>query len=99
LTQAEANLRLHALIEGGVQGVGFRYFVLEICQSNDISGWVRNRWDGSVEVTAEGTRPQLDKLLSALYRGPRSADVRGVRPTWSPATGEFVGFTIRPTSD
>jgi acylphosphatase len=41
--------RLHARVEGRVQGVGFRYFVLETAQELGLSGWVRNRWDESVE--------------------------------------------------
>jgi acylphosphatase len=46
---------LHAIVEGRVQGVGFRYFVLEVAELLGIYGWVRNRWDDTVEVLAEGT--------------------------------------------
>ena len=90
-------IRLHAIVEGTVQGVGFRYFVMDVAESLDLTGWVRNRWDGSVEVLAEGTQIDLEKLLTMLYRGPRSAEVRGVQPIWSEATGEFPGFNLRRT--
>ena len=90
--------RLHAIVEGGVQGVGFRAFVLQKAAALSLKGWVRNRWDGSVEVVAEGPRADLEKLLSALYRGPYAADVRGVTPTWQPASGDFSGFSVRMTS-
>lgn len=90
--------RLHATIEGRVQGVGFRYFVLDVAQEIGLHGWVRNRWDGSVEVVAEGSRKSLELLLSALYRGPRSADVRSLRPEWHVATREFKDFSIRSTT-
>ena len=96
-TQSE-NARLHALIEGRVQGVGFRYFVEENAVALDLKGWVRNRWDGSVEVVAEGDRQSLEKLLSALRRGPRAAYVSDVRSEWSQATGEFRNFYVRVTS-
>jgi acylphosphatase len=89
---------LHVIVEGYVQGVGFRYYVNDIASELGIFGWVRNRWDGSVEVLVEGNRTDLEKLLSALYQGPRNAEVRGVKPEWQTATGEFKDFTIRRTA-
>jgi acylphosphatase len=91
--------RLHIVVEGIVQGVGFRFFVQEMAVSLNLGGWVRNRWDGSVEVVAEGESVQLEQLLTLIYRGPRNADVRGVSPEWLPATGEFKSFTIKSTSE
>jgi acylphosphatase len=90
--------RLHAVVEGRVQGVGFRYFVLETAETLGITGWVRNRWDETVEVTAEGSRRDLEKLLQALERGPRSAYVSQVQQEWLPATREFRGFLVRGTT-
>jgi acylphosphatase len=92
-------VRLHAIVEGRVQGVGFRAFVQDQGVAIGLSGWVRNRWDGTVEVLAEGSRPQVDKLLNALYRGPRSAYVSGVRVDWLAATGDLQGFRVRMTSN
>jgi len=46
--------RLHAFVKGRVQGVGFRYFVLQSVEGLDLTGWVRNLYDGLVEVVAEG---------------------------------------------
>jgi len=89
--------RLHAIIEGRVQGVGFRYFVQDTALELGLKGWVRNRWDGSVEVVAEGERARLEKLLSALRRGPRSAHVTNVNHEWQSPTDEFRSFSIRPT--
>ena len=59
---------LHSRIEGYVQGVGFRYFVLEKAQDLGLTGWVRNCTNGDVEVLAEGTREQLEKLLVLCAR-------------------------------
>lgn len=89
--------RLHAFIEGRVQGVGFRYFVQSAAAEIKLTGWVRNRRDGSVEVLAEGTEENLNQLLRALQRGPSSSHVSAVTPEWSAATGEFARFEIRRT--
>jgi acylphosphatase len=98
MTEQGDSARLHAIVEGIVQGVGFRAFVQQKAVSFGLKGWVRNRWDGSVEVLAEGPHSDLERLLATLYRGPRSADVRGVTPNWQPANGEFKQFSIRMTS-
>jgi len=91
--------QFHAIIEGRVQGVGFRYFVEENAVDLGLTGWVRNCWDGSVEVKVEGKRPDLERLLTAVQRGPRSAFVTNVKTEWLPATGEFASFRVRPTAD
>jgi len=93
----ELNSRLHAMVMGRVQGVSFRYFVLEQAADLDLQGWVRNRWDGSVEVTAEGPHQKLEKLLEILRQGPPMARVEDVDFAWLEATGEFVGFNVRST--
>ena len=90
--------RLHAIVEGRVQGVNFRYFVEENAFALDLKGWVRNRWDGTVELVAEGQRQSLEKLLAAVHLGPRASHVSKVWPDWLPATGEFKDFRIRRTS-
>ncbi|TMD54260.1 MAG: acylphosphatase, partial [Chloroflexi bacterium] len=61
---------LHAYVHGRVQGVGFRYFVAQKAQSLGLRGYVRNEYDGSVEVLAQGPRPALEHLLTYLRRGP-----------------------------
>jgi acylphosphatase len=95
----EENLSgLHAIVEGHVQGVGYRYFVQEVAAGIGISGWVRNRMDGSVEVLAEGKRENLEKLLAALRRGPRSAYVSDLTFDWLPATNEYTDFRVRMTT-
>jgi acylphosphatase len=96
----EANsglARLHATVEGRVQGVGFRAFVQDRAGSLGLVGWVRNRWDGSVEVLAEGERGKLGTLLTALHSGPGSAWVSNVKASWQLASGEFQRFSVRST--
>src|SRR2546421_8024107 len=63
--------RLHAVVRGDVQGVGFRYFVQRKADQLGVRGWVRNNDDGTVEVVAEGERAALEQLASALEGGPR----------------------------
>jgi acylphosphatase len=89
--------RIHATVRGRVQGVSFRYFVVEQAEKLALNGWVRNKWDGSVEVTAEGTRQNLESLLQALREGPPMARVTDVDFEWREFTGEFNGFQVRST--
>lgn len=89
--------RLHAKITGRVQGVGFRYYVLSEAQGLGLTGWVRNRWDGSVEVLAEGDIDTLRSLVSVLEKGPRSSSVDQVVTDLQPASGEYSSFHVRST--
>ena len=84
-----AHVRLQAVVHGRVQGVSFRYYTLNRARELGLSGYVRNRGDGSVEVVAEGPRPTLDRLLSFLRAGPRAAFVGEVAASWTAATGGF----------
>jgi acylphosphatase len=93
----EENKRLNAIVIGRVQGVSFRYYVVELAESLNLRGWVRNKWNGSVEVTAEGSYPNLETLLQALREGPPMARVDDVCFEWQPYTGEFNDFQVRNT--
>lgn len=90
--------RLHVCIDGRVQGVGFRYFTKQQAAYIAVTGWIRNRWDGTVEVVAEGEKRALDEFLKVLRRGPRAAMVQDVQTDWDEATGEFTSFQVRSTA-
>src|SRR5664280_744559 len=79
--------RLEATVLGAVQGVGFRWFVLQEAARLELRGWVANRTDGAVVCVVEGPRAALEVLLTSLARGPISAQVDRVIPAWMPATG------------
>jgi acylphosphatase len=80
---------LRATVHGRVQGVGFRIYVLIEARRLGLRGSVQNRPDGSVYVVAQGPRPALERLLSALRSGPPGARVERVATEWSqPAQGE-----------
>lgn len=89
------RLRLEVVVRGRVQGVGFRYFVVDLARDLDLDGWVANEMDGSVRCRAEGERPAVDALLEALRVGPPGARVDDLEVRWGPATGGPGGFTVR----
>ncbi len=91
------HIRLHAFVRGKVQGVRYRLFVLEASKKYELTGWVRNRFDRSVELLAEGNRQDLEKFLDLLKIGPSTADVETIEREWQPATGEFGKFRLRMT--
>jgi acylphosphatase len=97
VTPAGQDERLEAVVRGRVQGVGYRFFVLRVADGLPISGWVANESDGTVRVVAEGSRPDLERLLHALREGPGGAVVHNVTEQWSPATGRMTNFSVRPS--
>ncbi|MFQ5925033.1 MAG: acylphosphatase [Dehalococcoidia bacterium] len=86
---------LHAIVHGLVQGVNFRYFVLRHARDLGLTGYVRNRLDGAVEVKAEGEREKLGQLLRHLEVGPRGAWVERVEANWSEYSGAYSHFEVR----
>jgi acylphosphatase len=89
--------RFHAFVRGSVQGVSFRWFARREASRLGLSGWVRNRFDGSVEVVAEGDRASLELYSGVLSRGPLLAKVEDVAVVWEKATGEFADFQVETT--
>ncbi len=87
--------RLQAAVHGRVQGVSFRYYTRRRASELGLVGYVRNSWDGSVEVVAEGQRSDLEQLLAMLRAGPRAAVVTRVDVQWFAATHAFDRFEVR----
>jgi acylphosphatase len=81
-------------IRGRVQGVGFRYSVLSRARSLELSGWVRNRSDGSVEAAFEGDDERVRSMVDWCRRGPPGADVRSIDLEWEEPEGASV-FRLR----
>ncbi len=71
-------MRLHVLVRGRVQGVGFRWHVREIARRLGLRGWVRNCPDGAVEIAAEGSDESIQRLQEELRKGPPGAVVSSV---------------------
>jgi acylphosphatase len=87
--------RVHALISGRVQGVFFRMETLRAAEGISITGWVRNRPDGTVEAVFEGDAPQVDQLIEWCKNGPPMASVLQVKVSEESYTGKFKNFSIR----
>jgi acylphosphatase len=90
-------VQIHIRVDGHVQGVGFRYFVYDYAQSKALTGWVRNRHNGEVEILAEGSRSDLEDLLNHVHRGPSRSMVTDVKFDWSSASNLYDKFSLLPT--
>ena len=89
--------QVHIVVEGLVQGVGFRWFVSQTARKLGVSGYVRNLNNGRVEVFANGNKGMLEELIKSIRIGPRSARVTGLNIDWEPSQPdtEGSGFEIR----
>jgi acylphosphatase len=86
---------LQATVYGRVQGVFFRTFVEGWAGQLNLTGYVRNRPGGVVEVRAEGEKPKMEKLVEYLKAGPPAARVDKVKIDWAEYTGSFQDFQVR----
>jgi len=86
--------RAHILVSGYVQGVGYRYFVYRAANNLGLTGYVRNLFNGDVEVVVEGERGLIIDFLETLRIGCRSAHVSDVKVKWENWKGEFNNFRI-----
>ena len=86
--------RVHILVSGRVQGVFFRDHTRRWAASLGLTGWVKNLWDGRVEVLAEGERSSLEALIARLKEGPPAASVEHVTLTWEDFRDEFCDFQV-----
>jgi acylphosphatase len=90
--------RVSLRIRGKVQGVFFRESTRIEASRLGLTGWVRNRDDGSVEAVAEGEPAALEEFIRWCHRGPQAARVTDVERAESEPTGEFRAFTVERTS-
>lgn len=88
-------VRAHVQIRGWVQGVAFRYKTKGAACEHNVTGWVKNKADGSVEVVLEGVRESVEAVLKWCEKGPTMAVVKDVSATWEAYTGEYSEFDIR----
>jgi acylphosphatase len=83
------------VIKGRVQGVGFRYFVKNIAEELDLTGWVRNLADGTVEILAIGQVPALEQFMQKLKEGSIDSRVESTNFHWLQEPAELTRFEIR----
>jgi acylphosphatase len=87
--------RIHIIAEGLVQGVGFRWFVARRAEALGVKGWVRNLYNGSVEIEAEAERSLLEEFIKEVKVGPRSAHVTNLCIEWKDHhSQEYTRFEI-----
>lgn len=86
-------IRRHYTFYGQVQGVGFRFRARHAAQSLRVSGWVKNEWDGSVEMELQGRPEELAKVIE-MIRGGMFIDIRDMRVKEIPVEAE-LGFHVR----
>jgi len=83
------------VVQGRVQGVGYRAFVQRKAGHLNLAGFVMNLKNGSVRVRVEGSRQSIEELTRELGKGPPLARVDHLAVTWRPPTGRFTSFGVR----
>jgi len=86
--------RAHVLINGIVQGVGFRYFVYNHAINLDLTGFVKNLPSGQVELEAEGDTSLVGEFIKQISIGPRSSHITDVKVDWIKCTNINSGFQV-----
>ena len=86
----------HLIITGIVQGVGFRNYVAHKARQFHVTGWVRNRADGSVEALIQGAPEDVAAMIVRAHRGPPKSSVTSV--TVNEGEGLYTDFITRPTA-
>ncbi len=89
-----ARTRAHVFVEGRVQGVFFRAETQHHARLYNLSGWVRNCYDGRVEAVFEGKQEDVEKMIAWCHKGPDYAAVQNVEVSSEEYTGEFDSFSI-----
>ena len=89
-----AQRRARVVVHGMVQGVGYRYSCRREAAREDVTGWVRNNFNGTVEAMFEGEQEDVESMIAWCRQGPASSEVRTVDVEWENFTGEFASFDI-----
>jgi len=93
---SEPRRTVRLVVRGRVQGVGYRLATVREALRLDITGWVRNRADGSVEALAQGTPDAVESLIAWARGGPPGSSVDSVEV--SEAEGSFPTFDVHPSA-
>lgn len=87
--------RAHLLIRGQVQGVYYRGFARDLAMYHGLKGWVRNLSNGSVEAVFEGSKGDIEQVISSCQSGPPGARVDDININWEDYQGDLRDFQIR----
>jgi acylphosphatase len=90
-------IAVRLVIRGSVQGVGYRYAMVEAAIAQGVAGWVRNRRDGTVEAFVQGDASAVEAIVAWCRRGPPAARVDGIERSSVAADPAIEGFSHRAT--
>ena len=89
---------VRAIIRGRVQGVCYRMETVRAAENNNVTGWVKNRPDGTVEAFFEGEKSHVDAMIEWCRKGPPAASVKEVEAEEKIYSGQFKDFSVRYTA-
>ena len=89
------EVRAEIVVNGLVQGVGFRYFVMREAQKLELKGFVKNLYSGEVLTVIEGEKANAEEMVRKLKVGPIHASVKSFKVDWQPPKNEFTDFEVR----
>ena len=87
--------RAEIVVNGLVQGVGFRYFVMREAKKLDINGYVKNLYTGEVLTVVEGEKSLVEEMIKQLRLGPVHASVKSFNVDWQEFKDEFTEFEVK----
>jgi acylphosphatase len=89
------EVRAEIIVNGLVQGVGYRYFVVREAKKLGLKGYTKNLYTGEVLTVAEGERSIVEELIKKLKVGPMHASVKSCKVNWQEPKNEFTDFEVR----
>jgi acylphosphatase len=89
------EVRAEIVVNGLVQGVGFRYFVMREAQKLGLNGYVKNLYTGEVLTVVEGEKAIVEEMIKKLKTGPIHASVKSCKVDWQETKNEFTDFEVR----
>lgn len=89
------EVAVHIIVKGMVQGVGFRYFTIRKAAELNLTGWVKNLYNGTVEVEAEGERGLIEEFIKDLRAGPPMSSVRDIKIEWLNFENKYTKFDVK----
>jgi acylphosphatase len=88
------NISVKIIVSGIVQGVGFRYFIARVSNELNLTGYVKNLWNGDVEIYAEGRKEFVEEIVKKAQAGPSHSRVSGCKVEWLDFTNKYDNFEI-----
>jgi len=88
-------VKAHIIVKGLVQGVGYRYFTIRTASKLGLTGWVKNLYNGDVEVEVEGEVGMIKELIKELRAGPPMSSVQDIKVDWDKYEGKYSSFGVK----